>query len=172
MRPLIILNTVGLTTRILPLAPRLSKLAEQGWSRPLREALPAVTCTAQATMLTGKLPGAHGIVGNGWLYRDTMEVRFWQQSNRLLQSEPFYSVAARRASEQGRSFRTAKIFWWFNQGAAVDVSVTPKPHYGADGNKAFDILTTPEGLGRTLQEKLGDFPFPTFWGPPAVPRKC
>ncbi len=167
MQPLVLLNTVGLTARHLPLAPRLSALAQRGWQRPLREVLPAVTCTAQATMLTGKLPCEHGIVGNGWLYRDTMEVRFWQQSNRLLDAEPLYVTARRQATAQGRSFRCAKLFWWFNQGAAVDISVTPKPHYGADGNKAFDILANPDGLAERLKNRIGAFPFPTFWGPMA-----
>lgn len=167
MQPLVLLNTVGLTARQLPLAPRLHALAQRGWQRPLRETLPAVTCAAQATMLTGKLPREHGIVGNGWLYRDTMEVRFWQQSNRLLQAEPLYVTARRHAAEQGRPFRCAKLFWWFNQGAAVDISVTPKPHYGADGNKAFDILSTPDDLADRLKAKLGAFPFASFWGPVA-----
>ena len=52
-------------------------------------------------------------------------------------------TARRRAKERGRDFRCAKLFWWFNQGAAVDVSVTPKPYYGADGNKVFGITGTP-----------------------------
>ena len=84
--PIILINAVGLTPRLLPLAPRLSKLAERGWMRPLREVVPAVTSTAQATILTGKPPNIHGAVANGWLFRETMEVRFWQQSNRLLQA--------------------------------------------------------------------------------------
>jgi predicted AlkP superfamily pyrophosphatase or phosphodiesterase len=167
MQPLVLINTVGLTGRHLPLAPRLSALAKAGWHRPLKEVLPAVTCTAQASMLTGQTPVGHGIVGNGWLYRDTGEVRFWQQSNRLLQAEPLYVTARRHAAERGRSFGCAKLFWWFNQGAAVDISVTPKPHYGADGNKVFDILTTPAELAEQLKKKLGDFPFPSFWGPMA-----
>jgi hypothetical protein len=167
MQPLVLLNTVGLTSRHLPLAPRLHALALAGWQRPLQEVVPAVTCTAQASMLTGKLPQEHGIVGNGWLYRDTMEVRFWQQSNRLLQAEPLYVTARRRAKERGESFRCAKLFWWFNQGAAVDISVTPKPHYGADGNKAFDILSEPSDWAGQLRGKLGDFPFQAFWGPMA-----
>jgi hypothetical protein len=167
MTPLVMINTVGLTTRRLPSAPRLYALAQRGWTRPLRETLPAVTCTAQASMLTGAAPAGHGIVGNGWLYRDTMEVRFWQQSNRLLQAEPLYVTAKRLAAAQGRAFRVAKLFWWFNQGAFVDTSVTPKPHYGADGNKAFDILTTPPALAGHLKAKLGPFPFPSFWGPMA-----
>src|SRR5438270_10655234 len=119
MQPLVLVNTVGLTARHLPLAPRLHALAQAGWQRPMQEVLPAVTCTAQASMLTGKLPQEHGIVGNGWLFRDTMEVRFWQQSNQLIQAEPVY------ATLQKHGIFTAKLFWWFNQGAAVDLAVTP-----------------------------------------------
>ncbi len=167
LQPLVLLNTVGLTLRHLPLAPRLSALAQAGWQRPLSQVLPAVTCTAQASLLTGQTAAGHGIVGNGWLARDTMEVRFWQQSNRLLQVEPLYVAARKRAAQRGRAFRCAKLFWWFNQGAAVDISVTPKPHYGADGNKVFDILSSPADLADQLKRTLGAFPFPTFWGPMA-----
>jgi hypothetical protein len=118
-------------------------------------------------MLTGKLPQEHGIVGNGWFFRDTGEVRFWQQSNRLIEAEPVYVTAKRRAAGRNRPFRCAKLFWWFNQGADVDVAVTPKPHYGADGNKAFDILSYPAPISGELAKKLGPFPFPGFWGPMA-----
>lgn len=133
----------------------------------MRDVVPAVTMSAQATMLTGEPVERHGIVGNGWLFRDTNEVRFWQQSNRLLQAEPVYATARRRARERGRSFTCAKLFWWFNQGADVDVSVTPKPHYGIDGSKAFGITGTPDGYTDELERKLGPFPFFTFWGPGA-----
>src|SRR5262245_30862352 len=166
-QPLILVNTVGLTDRLLPHAPRLQKLAERGWKARLREVTPAVTSTAQATLLTGVLPQQHGIVANGWLFRDTMEVRFWQQSNRLLQSEPLYETARRQAVSRGKPFRVAKLFWWFNQGAAVDISVTPKPYYGADGYKAFGIYGTPVGLTEQLEKTLGPFPFQAFWGPMA-----
>src|SRR5205807_436864 len=159
---LVLINAVGLTSRLLPFAPRLRALAESGWMRPLREVLPAVTCTAQATILTGKTPSDHGIVGNGWLFRDTGEVRFWQQSNRLIQAEPFYVTAKKR-----QPIKVAKLFWWFNQGAAVDIGVTPKPYYAADGNKAFGIHGTPAGLTDRLERALGPFPFPSFWGPRA-----
>ena len=166
-QPIVLINAVGMTRRLLEHAPRLSALASQGWCRSLSEVYPAVTCTAQATLLTGHAPSGHGIVGNGWLFRETQEVRFWQQSNSLLQAEPLYATAHRRARERGTSFRSAKLFWWFNQGAAVDLSVTPKPHYGADGNKAFGIAGTPDGLCEKLERNLGKFPFSSFWGPMA-----
>ena len=159
---LVLINAVGLTPRLLPHAPRLHALAKAGWLRPLHEALPAVTCTAQASLLTGEGPERHGVVGNGWLFRDTGEVRFWQQSNRLLQAEPLYRTAHRRAGERGEKFTCAKLFWWFNQGADVDFSVTPKPYYGADGGKAFGISGMPEGLCDKLERELGPFPFFTF----------
>jgi predicted AlkP superfamily pyrophosphatase or phosphodiesterase len=165
--PIVLINAVGLTPRLLPHAPRLHALAQSGWSVPLRETLPAVTCTAQATMLTGTSPERHGVVANGWLHRDTTEVRFWQQSNRLIQAEPVYATARERAAKRGRSFKSAKLFWWFNQGAAVDLSVTPKPHYALDGNKVFDIQSTPPELADKLKKDLGPFPFFTFWGPAA-----
>jgi predicted AlkP superfamily pyrophosphatase or phosphodiesterase len=165
--PLVLINAVGLTTRLLAHAPRLSKLAAAGWRRSLVEVVPAVTCSAQATFLTGLDPQGHGVVGNGWFFRETGEVRFWQQSNALIQAEPLYVTARKRAAARGRPFRTAKLFWWFNQGAAVDLSVTPKPYYGADGNKAFGIAGTPAGLTERLEGRLGTFPFHTFWGPNA-----
>jgi predicted AlkP superfamily pyrophosphatase or phosphodiesterase len=163
MRPLLLINAVGLTSRLLPHAPRLAALAKAGRSVPLREVLPAVTCTAQATLLTGQPPSVHGVVANGWLYRDTGEVRFWQQSNSLMQAEPVYQTAKR----SNPRLKVAKLFWWFNQGAAVDLSVTPKPHYGVDGLKVFDIQSTPPELAARLKRDLGDFPFPAFWGPRA-----
>ncbi len=117
LQPLILINAVGLTRRLLAFAPRLKRLAEAGWIRSLEEVIPAVTCSAQASILTGKLPQEHGIVGNGWLFRDTREVRFWQQSSALIEAETIDQSLGRFAAERGLSFRVAKLFWWFNQGS-------------------------------------------------------
>ncbi|WP_437187933.1 alkaline phosphatase family protein [Planctomicrobium sp. SH668] len=140
----------------------------------LKPVLPAVTMTAQASILTGRKPGdeliagevrpGHGVVANGWLFRETMEVRFWQQSNRLIQGEPLYAELKRQYRDAGQEFRVAKLFWWFNQGADVDLAVTPKPHYGSDGSKAFDIDVVPRDVKPQFRS-LGAFPFSAFWGP-------
>ena len=168
-QPIVVINAVGLTRRLLAHAPRLRALGEEGtgWTRSLLEVQPAVTSTAQASFLTGRTPREHGIVANGWLFRDTREVRFWQQSSALLQAEPIYTTARRLANERGETFRAAKLFWWYNQGADVEISVTPKPYYGADGNKVFGITGTPDPLCDRLEKELGPFPFFTFWGPGA-----
>jgi predicted AlkP superfamily pyrophosphatase or phosphodiesterase len=145
-----VINVVGLTPKLAAQAPRIRAV---GTPKPWKSPYPAVTCTSQATMLTGMTPARHGIVGNGWLFRDTGEVRFWQQSNALIQGEPLY-----------KGLRTAKMFWWFNQGADVEWYATPKPYYGSDGSKAFGII---DRTGCSLEAKLGPFPFPSFWGPKA-----
>ena len=105
-QPLVLVNAVGLTPRLLPHAPRLAALAQRGWAVPMTDVVPAVTMSAQATMLTGQPIEQHGIVGNGWLFRDTNEVRFWQQSNRLIQAEPVYTTARKRNPR----FKCAKLF--------------------------------------------------------------
>lgn len=167
MQPIVLINAVGLTPRLLEHAPRLKAIAAAGWVANMPEVLPAVTCTAQATILTGEMPSKHGVVANGWLFRDTNEVRFWQQCNRLIQAEPLYETARKRAKERGLPFTSAKLFWWFNQGASVDFSVTPKPHYAVNGNKAFGVTGVPIELSQQLERVFGPFPFPAFWGPMA-----
>jgi predicted AlkP superfamily pyrophosphatase or phosphodiesterase len=47
-------------------------------------------------------------------------------------------------------------------GAPVDWFATPKPHYGADGSKVFDII---DSTGCELEQHAGKFPFHSFWGP-------
>ncbi len=150
MSKVCVINVVGLTPELLVHAPRLSAL---GPATPWQCPLPAVTCTAQATLLTGTMPREHGIVGNGWYDRASGEVRFWQQSNHLIHGEKLYE-----------GVETAKLFWWFNQGAPVRWSATPKPHYGCDGSKEFGII---DKTDCQLEQKLGPFPFFSFWGPKA-----
>ncbi len=161
---IVVINVVGLSYDMLgPDTPHLSRLAQEGFARPMGTVLPAVTCSAQATLLTGTLPREHGIVANGWYFRDLSEVWLWRQSNRLVQGERIYDAARRHDP----SYSVAKMFWWFNMYADVNWSVTPRPCYPADGRKLFDSYSEPAGLKDELQEQLGIFPLLKFWGPGA-----
>ena len=163
MTPTLVLNVVGLTPGLLQHAPHLSALALGGAMRPLTTVLPAVTTTVQSTMLTGLQPRDHGIVANGWYFRELSEVWLWRQSNRLVAGEKVWEAAKRRDP----SFTCAQLFWWYNMYANVDYAVTPRPMYLADGRKLPDIHTHPAGLRDELQGALGDFPLFRFWGPGA-----
>jgi predicted AlkP superfamily pyrophosphatase or phosphodiesterase len=163
-KPLVVIDVVGLTHDMLgPNTPHMSRLAAEGFARPMGTVLPAVTCSAQSTILTGSLPREHGIVANGWYFRDLAEVFFWRQSNRLVNGETIYHAARRRDP----AYTVAKLFWWFNMYAEVDWSITPRPSYPADGRKVFDSYSQPPELKDELQAKLGIFPLLKFWGPGA-----
>lgn len=163
MTPTLVLDVVGLTPSLLAHAPHLAALARTGAMRPLQTVLPAVTTTVQSTLLTGLPPAGHGIVGNGWYFRDLSEVWLWRQSNRLVGGEKIWDAARRRDP----TFSCAQLFWWYNMYADVDVAVTPRPMYLADGRKLPDIHTHPAELRDRLQQRLGTFPLFRFWGPAA-----
>ena len=164
MTPTAVLNVVGLTTKLLgPDTPHLNALAKDGSMAPVRAVTPAVTCSAQATFLTGTLPREHGIVGNGWYFRDVAQVMFWKQANQLVNGEKVWETARRRDP----SCTTAKMFWWFNMYSSAEWSVTPRPIYRADGLKVVDIYSQPADIRDRVVAEHGAFPFFNFWGPQA-----
>ena len=164
MYPTAVINVVGLTESLLgDHTPHLNALRRDGGLAPVHGVLPAVTCSVQATYLTGLMPRDHGVVGNGWYFRDLAQVMFWKQANQLVQGEKLWDTARRRDA----SFTCAQMFWWFNMYADVDWSVTPRPIYPADGRKIPELYSAPGDLGTRLQAELGAFPFFEFWGPRA-----
>lgn len=157
------INIVGLSRHLIgEHMPYLSAWMEKGAHlSSINPVLPAVTCTAQSTYLTGKMPTEHGIVANGWYFRDECEVKLWRQSNKLVEAEKIWEKAKRMNPE----FTCANLFWWYNMYSTVDYSVTPRPQYLADGRKMPDCYSQPASLRDELQEKLGTFPLFSFWGP-------
>ncbi|SDZ25067.1 Predicted pyrophosphatase or phosphodiesterase, AlkP superfamily [Micromonospora pattaloongensis] len=160
MRPLLVLDVVGLTPRLLAHMPRLSAVARSGFQAPLGTVLPAVTCSVQSTFLTGELPSGHGIVGNGWYFRDLGEIFLWRQHNALVGGEKLWD-AARKVKPD---YTVANVCWWYAMGADVDWTVTPRPIYHADGRKDPDCYTYPPALHDELTDKLGTFPLFSYWG--------
>ena len=161
---LAVLNIVGLSKSLLgPHMPGLTAFAEKHGVQSHAPAFPAVTCTAQSSITTGTSPARHGIVGNGWYDRESAEVRFWKQSNHIVRGEKLWDTLRREIP----GFTCAKLFWWYNMHSTADFSITPRPLYPADGRKVFDIHTQPMLLRDELKRDLGEFPFPSFWGPAA-----
>jgi predicted AlkP superfamily pyrophosphatase or phosphodiesterase len=165
-RPLLVVDVAGLTPRSLPHMPNLRALAEAGSQAALTPVLPAVTCSVQASLLTGLPPSGHGIVGNGWFFRDLGEVLLWRQHNRLVHGEKVWETARRAVP----GYRVANVCWWYAMGASTDVVVTPRPIYHADGRKSPDCYTWPPELHDRLTASLGPFPLFHYWGPAASIR--
>ena len=161
IRPVLLLDVVGLTPTLLEHMPHLGGL--EGTRAALSTVLPAVTCSAQSTFLTGLLPREHGIVGNGWYFRELGEVLFWRQHNRLVAGEKLWETA--RAVHPG--YRAANLCWWYAMGASTHITVTPRPVYHADGRKSPDCYIRPPALHAKLTAELGSFPLFHYWGPTA-----
>ena len=162
MKKTVVINLVALSQSVLNHQPPfISKWLKSKSLKKIKPVLPAVTCSAQSTYLTGKYPNEHGIVANGWMFKDEMEIKLWRQSNKLVQSEKIWDWA----KEKDPSFTCANIFWWYNMYSSVDYSITPRPQYPSDGRKLPDIYTQPMGLRDEMNEGLGEFPLFKFWGP-------
>lgn len=161
MRKTVVLDIVGLSSAVIgEETPFLKSYLDKKHLSLIKPVLPAVTTSVQSTYLTGRWPSEHGIVANGWYdHRDT-EVKFWKQSNNLVQAKSVWDIAKERNPE----FTCAQMFWWYNMYSGADYSVTPRPNYLADGRKMPDCYSHPASLRDELQAKFGQFPLFRFWG--------
>jgi predicted AlkP superfamily pyrophosphatase or phosphodiesterase len=157
-----VINVVGLSPDLIGAhTPNLRSFAQSGRLAGVREALPAVTCSAQATYLTGTLPREHGIVGNGWYFRDTCDIGFWRRPDSLVERPKVWEAA----KDADPEFTCANLFWRYNTYANADYTVTERPMYPADGRKIPDVYSKPADLRAALQDAFGRFPLFNFWGP-------
>lgn len=164
MKKTVVLNVVALSGRVLgEHTPFLSQWIGKRKQSAIKPVLPAVTCSSQSVYLTGNWPQENGIVGNGWYFKDECEIKFWRQSNHLVQSPKVWDAL----KAEDPNFTCANMFWWYNMYSTVDYAVTPRPLYPSDGRKLPDIHSQPMDLRDRLQKELGQFPLFSFWGPNA-----
>jgi predicted AlkP superfamily pyrophosphatase or phosphodiesterase len=164
MKKTVVIDVVGLSLSVIgEHMPFLKNYISKNNLSTIDPMLPAVTTAVQSTYVTGKWPSEHGIVGNGWYDREDCEIKFWKQSNKLVQAEKIWE----KAKKLDPNFTCAKMFWWYNMYSSADFAVTPRPNYLADGRKIPDCYSHPAELRDKLQKELGQFPLFQFWGPGA-----
>jgi predicted AlkP superfamily pyrophosphatase or phosphodiesterase len=164
MKYSIVLDVVGLERRHLDsgLVPNIEKLAQSGEAANLEPVFPAVTCTVQASLLSGKYPNEHGIVANGLYDRSTHTVSFWEQPSSLVQTRRIWD-----AMHNGS--KTAVLFWQNTMYASSDFVVTPRPIH-LDDKMVMWCYSKPVGYYEKLKEKFGEFDLASYWGPLASPK--
>ena len=159
MNKLLIINAVGLAEDLISdSTPNLKYYYDQN-KQYLTPPCPAVTCTSQASLLTGKTPQEHGIVANGWYFRDLSQVWLWRQTNQLINGDKIWD----KLKAKNHKFKCAKMFWWYNMYSTADISATPRPIYRSDGAKYPGSYTFPPELNDELEQNLGSFPLFDFW---------
>lgn len=157
MKHSIVIDIVGLEQQHLDsgLVPNIARLAGSGEAAPMEPVFPAVTCTVQASLLSGKYPRDHGIVANGLYDRDTYSVSFWEQPSSLVKSPRAWDA---------NGAKTAALFWQNTMYANSDIVVTPRPIH-LDGKMVMWCYSRPPGYYEKLKEKLGEFDLASYWGP-------
>jgi len=159
----LLLSIPGLRPEDLARMPVLAGLAAAGRSVPLAPGFPALTCPVQATLTTGVLPAAHGIVANGLFDRATSHLEMWISPDGVHRAPRIWD----RLKAARPDLRTAAWFLLQSKHATADLVCLPAPRHHADGTETMWCHTNPEPLYAALRESLGEFPLHKFWGPVA-----
>jgi predicted AlkP superfamily pyrophosphatase or phosphodiesterase len=163
----IVLDVVGVEYEHIAsgMLPNIAKLASGGQLSRMEPPFPAVTCTVQASVLSGKYPDEHGIIANGLYDRDSYSVSFWEQPSRLVKADRIWDMT----KSKNPAAKTAVLFWQNTMYARSDVVVTPRPLH-TDNGMVMWCYSKPVGYYEELKEKLGEFDLASYWGPLASQR--
>lgn len=157
-------NMVGLSPELLEKLiqmPGFSKLMEKGVKTDMEPVFPCLTLPGQATFSTGSWPEDHGIVANGFYYRDRFEVSFWDQYRSLVGAIPFWESIKQIQPD----YKSAVLFCQNTLYSGADFIITPKPMHTDEGLVQW-CYSKPPGLYEQVCEDLGQpFNLMDYWGP-------
>ncbi len=157
----VLLSIPGLRSQDLAAMPRLTAQMAGGDRICLVPSFPCVTCPVQANMTTGRLPQEHGVVANGFYWRQRGEVEMWTSWNDCILAPQLWDQLHQHAP----GATSAVWFALHSKGCGADYVCTPAPIHNADGTESLWCYTKPEGFYRELVERLDHFPLQHFWGP-------
>jgi len=154
------LTIPGLRRKDLSDMPNLSSMG-QGGVATLEHSFPAVTWPAQANMLTGKTADQHGVVANGFFWRDSNKVEMWTAWNEVIQEPQIWDLLRK----QNPNLKSAVWFPMLSKGCGADYVCMPAPIHQPDGSEDLWCYTKPQEFYGKLLEQLDHFPLKHFWGP-------
>lgn len=156
-----LLSVPGLRAKDISSMPNLAALVAKGSMATLAPSFPCVTLPVQANMTTGVLPDEHGVVANGYYWRERDEIEMWTAWNDTVLAPQIWDVLHEKAPG------TASAVWFpmFAKGCGADYIATPAPVHNPDGSESLWCYTKPTELYGELRDSLGHFPLQNFWGP-------
>ncbi len=157
----IFLSIPGLRERDLSAMPRLRGLMAKGDRASLTPSFPCVTWPVQANMLTGRLPAEHGVVANGFYWRDERRVEMWTAWNDKIAAPQIWDLLHQESSR----LTSAVWFPMLSKGCGADYVCMPAPVHHPDGAEELWCYTQPRELYGELRDQFGHFPLQHFWGP-------
>lgn len=160
-KSLIFLSIPGLRERDLAAMPKLAALMAAGDRAALTASFPCVTWPVQANMLTGRLPASHGVIANGFYWRDRQQVEMWTAWNDKIETPQIWD----RLHLQSPKLTSAVWFPMLSKGCGADYVCMPAPIQHPDGAEELWCYTQPRELYGELRDRFGHFPLQHFWGP-------
>jgi len=157
----VLLSVPGLRKQDLAHMPHLAAMAEQGDDISLVPSFPCVTCPVQANMVTGALPKEHGVIANGFYWRDKHEVEMWTAWNECIERPQIWDIM----HQHDPTLTSAVWFALHSKGCGADWICTPAPIHNPDGSESLWCYTKPVEMYGQLRDALGHFPLQHFWGP-------
>jgi len=165
---IVVLNIAGLSPALLERTknlPNITKIKDEGTYRKMKPTFPALTCSVQTSLLSGKPPADHGIVANGYFDKITMRPEFWRQENGLVNGPRIWDIMR----EKDPNAKVAVLFWQYSKYIDADIVITPSPLHTDTGMIEW-CYSKPAGLYEDLAGKIGEFSLMTYWGPLAGGR--
>ena len=155
------LSIPGLREQDLARMPRLTQLMQPGDQAALTTSFPAVTWPAQANMITGKRSDEHGVIANGFYWRDEQQVEMWTAWNERIEAPQIWDLLHQRDAQ----LTSAVWFPMLSKGCGADYVCMPAPIHNPDGSEDLWCYTKPTEFYGDLKDELGHFPLQHFWGP-------
>lgn len=159
----ILLSIPGLREQDLAHMPRLRALTAAGDKAQLVPSFPCVTWPVQANMLTGVLPCDHGVIANGFYWRDEHKLEMWTAWNEKILAPQIWDIL----HEHDKNIKSAVWFPMLSKGCGADYICMPAPIHKPDGSEELWCYTRPQEFYGELKDQLGHFPLMNFWGPMA-----
>ena len=157
----ILLSVPALRGHDLAQMPHLRALADGGEQVSLVPGFPCLTCPVQVNMTTGRPPSAHGVVANGFYWRDQHALEMWTAWNSVIEVPQIWDTLHQHSAE----LTSAVWFPLLSKGCGADFVCTPAPIHNPDGSESLWCYTKPAALYGELRDALGHFPLQHFWGP-------
>ncbi len=158
---LVFLTIPGLRRRDLPQLTALQQISGNPSVSQLSHSFPAVTWPAQANMLCGCGPEEHGVVANGYYWRDEQKIEMWTAWNNVIQRPQIWDLLKQHRPD----LKTAAWFPMLSKGCNADYVCMPAPIHKPDGSEDLWCHTKPQEFYGELLNSIGHFPLKHFWGP-------
>lgn len=160
-KKVILLSIPGLRENDVRAMPQLKELMAGGELADMQPSFPCVTCSVQAAMTTGTTPREHGVVANGFYWRESQRVEMWTSPNDCIGRPQLWDLLR----EHDASLTSAVWFPLHSKQCGATYVCTPAPIHNPDGSESLWCYTRPAELYGELRDTLGHFPLQHFWGP-------